>query len=75
MEKVVCASVRNCNDVHAMHAARHTVGVMTADSKGSVSKICLFVQNIPYSTTDSELEEVFKAYGPLKACYTVKDKG
>ena len=48
---------------------------MADDGKGGVSKICLFVRNIPYSTTDCELEEAFKPYGPLRACYTVKEKG
>lgn len=40
-----------------------------------VSKICLFVRNLPYSITDTELGAVFKRYGDLRSCYTVKDKG
>ncbi len=40
-----------------------------------VSKVCLFVRNIPYSTTDADLHEVFQHYGTLRACFTVKDKG
>ena len=39
------------------------------------SKVCLFVRNIPFSTTDIELEEVFKPFGALAGCFTVKDKG
>lgn len=49
---------------------------MTAvEQSDSLSKICLFVRNIPYDTTDAELEEAFKAFGPIKACFTVKNKG
>lgn len=40
-----------------------------------VSKICLFVRNLPYSITDTELGAVFKRYGDLRSCYTVKEKG
>lgn len=35
----------------------------------------LFVRNLPYSLSDSQLEEVFTCYGPLKKCFTVKDQG
>jgi RNA recognition motif-containing protein len=49
----------------------HVVGM--ADSV--LSKICLFVGNLPYSVTDAELEAVFKSYGSLRSCYTVKHKG
>lgn len=35
----------------------------------------LFVRNLPYSTSDSQLEELFSRHGPLKACFTVKEKG
>lgn len=44
-------------------------------SADSVSKICLFVRNLPYSVSDGELEKVFQPYGAIKSCYTVKDKG
>lgn len=54
---------------------RVRVCMATVDSKGNVSKICIFVRNLPYSTTDEELEAVFKRYGALVSCFTVKDKG
>lgn len=41
----------------------------------AVSKVCLFVRNLPFSSTDTELEDVFKHYGSLRSCYTVKDRG
>lgn len=44
-------------------------------SSESTSKKTLFVRNIPYSTKDADLEAVFSEYGPLKSCFTVKDKG
>ena len=41
----------------------------------SLSKICLFVRNLAYSLTDAELEAIFKPYGAIRSCYTVRDKG
>ncbi len=40
-------------------------------------KICrtLFVRNLPFSTTNDKLEELFGEVGPLKKCFVVKDKG
>ena len=35
----------------------------------------LFVRNIPFSTTDSQLEAAFSQHGELKSCFTVKEKG
>ena len=35
----------------------------------------LFVGNLPFSTSDQELEGVFSEYGELKAAFTVKEKG
>ena len=35
----------------------------------------LFVGNLPFSTSDQELERVFSEYGGLKAAFTVKEKG
>ncbi len=42
--------------------------------KMSASKT-LFVRNLPYSTSDTQLEELFSGHGQLKACFTVKEKG
>ena len=35
----------------------------------------LFVRNLPFSTSDKELEDVFSEYGPIKRSFVVKDKG
>ena len=35
----------------------------------------LFVRNLPYTTTDKELEDAFSEYGPIKRSFVVKDKG
>ena len=35
----------------------------------------LFVRGLPYNTTDTELEDAFSDYGPIKTCFTVKNKG
>lgn len=48
---------------------------MEGSDDTGVSKICLFVRNLPYSATDADLEALFKVHGPLKSCYTVKEKG
>ena len=39
-----------------------------------MSRLTLFVRNLPYSTTDEELATVFGHYGTLKRCFTVKEK-
>ncbi|XP_070550742.1 RNA-binding protein 28-like isoform X1 [Ptychodera flava] len=35
----------------------------------------LFVRNLPYSTTNEKLEEVFSDIGPLRRCFVVSKKG
>ena len=35
----------------------------------------LFVRNLPFSTTDRQLEDAFGNYGPIKRCFVVKDRG
>ena len=39
------------------------------------NKKTLFVRNIPYSTTNDKLQEIFSEFGPIKSCFVVKDKG
>merc|ERR1711874_260919 len=34
----------------------------------------LFVRNLPYSTTNEDLEKVFSDVGPVKSCFVVSDK-
>lgn len=41
----------------------------------ALSSKTLFVRNLPYSTTDAQLEQTFSRHGALKACFTVKGKG
>ena len=48
---------------------------MAVENTRSVSDKTLFVRNLPYRTSDKELETVFCEYGPLKSCFTVKEKG
>ena len=45
------------------------------ESTRSVSDKTLFARNLPYGTSDKELEAVFCEYGELKSCFTVKEKG
>ncbi|XP_013421766.1 RNA-binding protein 28 isoform X2 [Lingula anatina] len=33
----------------------------------------LFIRNLPYSTTNQDLEKIFSDVGPLKQCFVVKD--
>ena len=35
----------------------------------------LFVQNLPYSATNEQLEQLFSDIGPIKRCFVVKNKG
>jgi len=34
----------------------------------------LFVQNLPFTTTNDQLEELFSEIGPLKKCFVVAKK-
>ena len=45
------------------------------DHKEDTSDKTLFVRGLPYNTTDAKLEDVFSDYGPIKTCFTVKNKG
>lgn len=40
-----------------------------------VSQKVLFVRNLPLSTTDQHLENVFSEIGPIKRAFVVRDKG
>ena len=35
----------------------------------------LFIRGLPSGTTNGDLEDVFTEYGPVKSCFTVKEKG
>ena len=35
----------------------------------------LFVRNLPYSTTNEDLENTFSEIGPIKTCFVVADRG
>jgi len=47
----------------------------TQMSQVETSEKTLFVRGLDYSTTDAQLEEAFSDCGPIKTCFTVKDKG
>ena len=47
----------------------------TKMTEGSKDKKTLFVRNLPYTTTDAELEKAFGHYGQINSCFTVKEKG
>ena len=40
-----------------------------------VSQKVLFVRNLPFSTTDEDLENLFSEVGPIKRCFVIRDKG
>ena len=40
-----------------------------------VSQKVLFVRNLPFSTTDQDLENLFSEVGPIKRCFVIRDKG
>eukprot|EP00897_Mesotaenium_endlicherianum_P008504 jgi/Mesen1/7682/ME000403S06864 len=42
---------------------------------GSVDKKTVFVRNLAFTTTDAKLEEAFSEIGPVRQCFTVKQKG
>ncbi|CAH1251114.1 RBM19 [Branchiostoma lanceolatum] len=43
-----------------------------ADEKSSRT---LFVRNLPYTTTNEKLEEIFSEAGPIKECFVVREPG
>lgn len=40
-----------------------------------IAKKVLFVQNVPYDTTDEEFEKAFSDVGPIRKCFLIKEKG
>lgn len=46
-----------------------------SDCGAVVSQKVLFVRNLPFSTTDQDLENVFSEIGPIKRCFVIRDKG
>ena len=46
-----------------------------SDHQEDTSDKTLFVRGLAYTTTDPELEDTFSDYGPIKTCFTVKNKG
>ena len=46
-----------------------------SDDRAVVSQKVLFVRNLPFSTTDQDLENVFSEIGPIKRCFVIRNKG
>lgn len=41
----------------------------------AVSQKVLFVRNLPFSTKDQDLENIFSDVGPIKRSFVIRDKG
>lgn len=46
-----------------------------SEDRSVVSQKVLFVRNLPFSTTDQDLENLFSEVGPIKRCFVIRDKG
>ena len=46
-----------------------------SENRSVVSQKVLFVRNLPFSTTDQDLENLFSEVGPIKRCFVIRDKG
>ena len=44
-------------------------------NRAVVSQRVLFVRNLPFSTTDQDLETLFSEVGPIKRCFVIRNKG
>ena len=47
---------------------------MSQSKKQETNLASVFVRNLPYDTTDAQLEEHFSDVGPLKEAYVIRDK-
>ena len=46
-----------------------------SEDRSLVSQKVLFVRNLPFSTTDQDLENIFSEVGPIKRSFVIRDKG
>lgn len=44
-------------------------------NRAVVCQRVLFVRNLPFSTTDQDLEKLFSEIGPIKRCFVIRNKG
>eukprot|EP00795_Rhopilema_esculentum_P001199 gene1199-15565_t len=44
------------------------------EDTSAIRRKTLFVRNLPFTTTDKQLEDAFGNYGPIKRCFVVKDR-
>lgn len=72
-------TLHECSYDESRHLSSSTPTVWghvgTRMTEGSKDKKTLFVRNLPYTTTDAELEKAFGHYGQINSCFTVKEKG
>ncbi len=58
-----------------LHGTKQAHPKMAVKADGQHTCNTLFVRNLPFTTTDSELESIFGDVGPIRRCFVVKDKG
>ncbi|XP_078364761.1 RNA-binding protein 28-like isoform X2 [Oculina patagonica] len=46
-----------------------------SEDRSLVSQKVLFVRNLPFTTTDQDLENLFSEVGPIKRSFVIRDKG
>lgn len=60
---------------HAIAEDKTALYCEMGDQQVNTSDKTLFVRGLSYNTTDTQLEDAFSDYGPIKTFFTVKSKG